>query len=399
MAHAGNPGLAHLQPYPFERLRSVVLAASSDPNSRLNFSIGEPKFPTPDFIRQALQSDLVRLAQYPNTLGTVELRKAFTQWLERRYGLTGAGLDPALHVLPNLGSREALFAGINALFDRGNHVRPFVAMPNPGYQIYEGATLLAGGRPLYLHVDPERGFRSDLSALDGSQLDAVQIALFCSPGNPTGSTLSTEDWAEILELADRHDFWVFADECYADIYTDSPPTGLLEAAAQLGRIGFERCLAFHSLSKRSNAPGLRSGFIAGDAALIETLGQYRTYHGSAMSLPVQSASIAAWNDDAHVEENRARYRANFRAAEAALTRIGPEEYQRGAFYLWLPVPDDDVDFCARLLDEENVLVLPGSFMGRNRPDGINPGAGFVRIALIYDEPTCFDALQRVNRLL
>lgn len=399
MTHIGNPGLAHLKPYPFERLRAVVATAGSDPETRLNLSIGEPKFATPAFICEALGADLARLAQYPSTVGTPELRSAFTGWLSRRYQLTGEALNPGAHVLPNLGSREALFAAINALFDRNQQASPLVAMPNPGYQIYEGATLLTGGQPHYLKVDPSREFRADLTGLDAATLDALQIAVFCSPGNPTGSVFTHEDWAHILELADRHDFLVFADECYADIYTDAAPVGLLQAASRLGRSGFERCLAFHSLSKRSNAPGLRSGFIAGDPKLIETLRQYRTYHGSAMSLPVQSASIVAWNDDAHVADNRARYRANFAAAEAALTHLAPGSYHRGAFYLWLPVPGDDVDFCARLLDEENVLVLPGSFMGRETPGQTNPGAGFVRVALVYDESTCFDALQRINRLL
>lgn len=398
MTRIGNPGLDALKPYPFERLREIVSAATSDPATRLNLSIGEPKFATPPFIIETLTRALGQLGQYPTTVGTASLRAACAGWLERRYGLAEGSVDPVQHVLPNLGSREALFAAINALFDRSDRERPLVAMPNPGYQIYEGATLLAGGTPCYLNADPARGFVSTLEGLDADTLAQIQIAVICSPGNPTGATVTLEQWQSLLALAHAHNFLLFADECYSDIYTDAAPIGLLEAARQTGYPDFARCLSFFSLSKRSNAPGLRSGFIAGEARLMSVLRRYRTYHGSAMSLPVQDASEAAWSDDAHVEANRARYRANFAAAESALTRISMEDCQRGAFYLWLPVPGDDVTFCRRLLDEQNVLVLPGSFMGRETAGG-NPGAGFVRVALVYDQPISFDALNRINQLL
>ena len=395
-----NPGMARLKPYPFERLREIVAAATSDPTTRLNFSIGEPKFPTPTLIHEALIGDLDGTARYPTTVGSEALRDSFVGWLERRFNIAQGALDPSVHVLPNNGSREALFAAINCLHSR-EPSRPRVALPNPGYQIYEGATLLAGGEPMYVASSSASQFKPQLADYSDDDWSRCQLLVVCSPSNPTGACLTEEDYAEILELADRHDLIVLSDECYADIYTDeqSPPAGLLAVSESRNRPHFARCLAFHSLSKRSNAPGLRAGFVAGDPSLIKRFYQYRTYHGSAMAPFVQSASIAAWNDDAHAFDNRQRYRENFRAFQQHFTANEPIVIPAGAFYVWLKLPtNDDLEFCRRLLNEQNVLVLPGSLMGRD-VDGVNPGQGYVRIALVYDHALCAEAARRISLVL
>jgi len=395
-----NPGLTDLKPYPFEHLKALVARVGRSADARLDLSVGEPKFATPAIMLDALTQAAPLAARYPATAGTPELRASFTGWLSRRYGLAPATLDPDRHVLPNLGSREALFAAINCLFDRSDVKRPLVAVPNPGYQIYEGATLLAGGTVTYLPATAATGFVENLDAVPAATWARTQLVVVCSPANPTGAARDTTGWRRVLELADTHGFAVFADECYADVYADEsmPPPGLLEVSAALGRPDFERCLVFHSLSKRSNAPGLRSGFVAGDPHLIEAFRRYRTYHGSAMSLVTQAASVVAWNDDAHARANRDRYRANFAGAKLLTDTLAPGSFGAGAFYLWLPTGGDDVGFTERLLARHNVLVLPGSFMGRTI-DGENPGAGYVRVALVYDEDTCREAVSRIAATL
>ena len=380
-----NPLLGRLQPYPFEKLRAMLAGVAPSPaHAAINLSIGEPKHPTPALVTEALSGALGGLASYPATAGTPALREAIAGWLQRRYSLPA--LDPAAQVLPVNGSREALFAFAQTVIDpAGGGAR--VCCPNPFYQIYEGAALLAGAQPLYLN---------DGMAFDEIDWNGVQLAYVCSPGNPTGRVLGLEDWAQLFALSDRHGFVIASDECYSELYYDEmrPPLGGLQAAERLGRAGFPRVVAFSSLSKRSNAPGMRSGFVAGDAALLKQFLLYRTYHGSAMSLPVQQASIAAWSDEAHVRANRRQYAEKYQAVlplvGAPLATAMPE----GGFYLWMRTPIDDAEFARELLRQYNVLVLPGSFLARDA-HGANPGRHHVRIALVAPLQECVEAMQRI----
>ena len=365
-----NPLLARLNPYPFERLRALTGGKPAE----INLSIGEPKHPTPPLVKEALAAALDGLATYPLTAGTPELREAISGWLARRYGIPAP--DPATQVLPVNGSREALFAFAQTLIDPTRNAR--VVCPNPFYQIYEGAALLAGAAPIY----------GAPAAWDG-----VQLVYACSPANPTGKVMGLNDWKRLFELSDRHGFVIASDECYSEIYLDRPPLGALEAAFHLKR-SYERLVVFSSLSKRSNAPGMRSGFVAGDAALLEKFRRYRTYHGSAMSLAVQKASIAAWNDEEHVRENRRLYAEKFKAVLGLLKAELPE----GAFYVWLRTPIDDTEFVRRLHREYNVLVLPGSYLGRE-VNGKNPGSHHVRIALVASLDECLEAARRISELV
>ncbi|MGH8705101.1 MAG: succinyldiaminopimelate transaminase [Burkholderiales bacterium] len=380
-----NPLLAKLQPYPFEKLGALLAAVT--PNSAyrpLDLSIGEPKHPTPELVKAALASALDGLAVYPGTAGVPALREAIAAWIARRNALPG--LDPASQVLPVNGSREALFAFAQSVIDSSGG-RARVACPNPFYQIYEGAALLAGATPVFLN--PGMRF-ADLEWRD------VQLVYACSPGNPTGRVLRLEEWQQLFELSDRHGFAVASDECYSEIYCDEaqPPLGALEAAHRLGREGFPRLAVFSSLSKRSNAPGMRSGFVAGDARLIKGFLLYRTYHGCAMSLAVQRASIAAWNDEAHVRENRRLYAEKFRAA-LPLVKPPLAAYQpEGGFYLWMRTPIDDCEFARLLQRDYNVRVLPGSYLARDA-HGENPGKGQVRVALVAPLAECVEALGRI----
>jgi N-succinyldiaminopimelate aminotransferase len=388
-----NPDLARLQPYPFERLRQL-LAGNTPPASLppINLSIGEPKHATPRLIFEALTAALPTLASYPLTLGTDALRESIADWLLRRHALPS--IDPATQVIPVAGSREALFAFAQTVVDRTKPAR--VVMPNPFYQIYEGATLLAGAEPLFLNCTPENGLRMDFGSLDHADWAPVQLVYVCSPGNPHGRVMTLDEWRELFALADRHDFLIASDECYSEIYFDeaSPPLGGLQAAAQLGRRGFERLVAFGSLSKRSNAPGLRSGFVAGDAAVLKKFLLYRTYHGTAMSPAVQAASVAAWRDEAHVVDNRRKYAAKFRHATPIVQQALRTEMPEAAFYLWARTPIDDAEFARRLHDRCNVTVLPGSFLSRDS-GGLNPGAGFVRIALVAEQAEVMEAAHRI----
>jgi len=382
-----NPQLGRLQPYPFERLRALIAAATPDLALRpISLSLGEPKHPTPQLVKDALVAGLDGLATYPATAGTPVLRETIAAWLARRYGL--AELDPAAQVLPVNGSREALFSFAQAVVDpSGGGAR--VVCPNPFYQIYEGAALLAGATPLFLNS----GMR--LSELDWR---GVQLVYACSPGNPSGRVMQLEEWAELFELSDRHGFAIASDECYSELYYDEsrPPLGALEAAQRLGRTAFPRLVVFSSLSKRSSVPGMRSGFVAGDRSLLKSFLLYRTYHGSAMSPAVQRASIAAWNDEAHVVENRRLYAEKFRAVLPMIGAPLAAGLPEGGFYLWMRTPIDDADFARGLYRQYNVLVLPGSFIAREAY-GTNPGRNHVRVALVAPLEECVEAIGRIMR--
>jgi N-succinyldiaminopimelate aminotransferase len=377
-----NPLLEKLQPYPFEKLRTLLAGIPSrDEPRHINLSIGEPKHPTPELVKKALVQALDGLAIYPLTAGLPELREAIAGWLSRRYSI--AKPDPATQVLPVNGTREALFAFAQTILNPGEKAR--VVCPNPFYQIYEGAAILAGATPVY----------GEPSGTDGGWA-GVQLVYACSPANPSGAVMSLEDWKRLFELSDRHGFVIASDECYSEIYFDRPPLGALEAAHKLGRKTFERLVVFSSLSKRSNCPGMRSGFAAGDAALLKKFLLYRTYHGSAMSLAVQHASIAAWNDEAHVQENRRLYAEKFRAALPLVKNPLQADMPEGGFYLWMRTPIDDAEFVRRLYAETNVLGLPGSYLGRE-VEGKNPGKGRVRLALVAPLEECVEAIGRITQ--
>ena len=374
-----NPLLEKLQPYPFEKLRALLAGLTPNPElSPIDLSIGEPKHPTPRLVKEALAGALDGLAVYPATAGTVELREAICAWLARRYGIPAP--DPAAQVFPVNGTREALFAFAQAVIDPTRNAK--VVCPNPFYQIYEGAALLAGAVPIY--GTPETW-------------EDVQLVYACSPANPSGKVLTLDDWKNLFELSERHGFIIASDECYSEIYFEEPPLGALEAAHRLNRPDFERLVVFSSLSKRSNAPGMRSGFVAGDAALLKKFLLYRTYHGSAMSIAVQKASIAAWNDEEHVRENRRLYSEKFNAVLPLIQDPLKAQMPDGGFYLWLRTPIDDAEFVRRLHHEYNVLVLPGSYLGRS-VSGENPGASHVRVALVGPVDECVEAIERMMQL-
>ena len=391
-----NPLLDKLQPYPFEKLRRLLADSQPDAARRpISLGIGEPKHPTPAFIRQALADNLAGLSVYPSTPGGDPLRQAISGWLERRYGLPA--VDAATQVLPVNGSREALFALAQAVIDP--RADALVICPNPFYQIYEGAALLAGATPWFVNSDPARNFAPDFSSVPEDAWKRVQLLYICSPGNPTGAVLSLADWKELFDLSDRYGFIIAADECYSEIYFKAEaPLGSLEAAHKLGRTGFERLITFSSLSKRSNVPGMRSGFVAGDAAVLKRFLLYRTYCGGAMSPPVQAASIAAWNDEAHVEENRAKYIAKFNQVTPLLREVLDVELPDAGFYLWAKVDKlvqtSDVDYAKRLYAEYNVTVLPGSYLAREA-HGINPGQNRIRMALVAEVDECLEAAHRI----
>lgn len=388
-----NSRLDLLQPYPFQKLRELFAGVvPAEGLAPINLSIGEPKHPTPEFIKQALTANMVGLSTYPLTQGTDALRQAIGAWCARRYGVE---LDPATEVLPVNGSREALFAFAQAVVDPSRHKKRVVS-PNPFYQIYEGAALLAGATPYYLNTTGENGYRMAWESVPEDLWETVQLVYVCSPGNPTGKVMSLEDWKTIFGLADRHGFVIASDECYSEIYFDeaSPPLGALTAAKELNR-GHKNLVVFNSLSKRSNVPGLRSGFVAGDAEVMKKFLLYRTYHGSAMSPMIQAASAAAWADEAHVVENRRQYAEKFAAVQPVLNGVMRAPMPDAAFYLWAGVPDgDDLAFARELYARKHVTVLPGSFLAREA-GGHNPGKGMVRIALVDNLQQCQEAAQRI----
>jgi len=388
-----NPRLNQLQPYPFQKLRELFAGIVPDTAlSAINLSIGEPKHATPAFIKEALTANLQGLAHYPVTQGSDDLRRSIADWCRMRYGVE---LDPATQILPVNGSREALFAFAQAVIDPSKHVKRVVS-PNPFYQIYEGAALLAGAKPYFLNTLPENGFHMDFGSVPEDLWADTHLLYVCSPGNPTGKVMALDEWKTVFELADRHGFAIAADECYSEIYFDeaAPPLGALTAAKQLGR-GHERLVVFNSLSKRSNVPGLRSGFVAGDTALIKQFLLYRTYHGSAMNPAVQATSAAAWRDEAHVRDNRRQYREKFAAVMPLLKDALEFDAPDAAFYLWAKVPGgDDTAFARALYREQHVTVLPGSFLAREAK-GVNPGQGFIRIALVDGLEACVEAAHRI----
>lgn len=390
-----NPLLAKLQPYPFEKLRQLFSGVT--PNTAyapISLGIGEPKHPTPTFIQQSLADHLGGLASYPTTAGSDALRAAICTWLERRYQLPK--LNPATDVLPVNGSREALFALAQAVIDPA--AKAVVVCPNPFYQIYEGAAFLAGAESFFVNSDPARNFAPDFSTVPANVWPRVQLLYICTPGNPTGAVLTLEDWKELFALSDEHGFVIASDECYSEIYFGgSKPLGALEAAHKLGR-DYERLIAFSSLSKRSNVPGMRSGFVAGDAAILKQFLLYRTYHGSAMSPSVQAASIVAWNDEAHVDENRAKYISKFSQVTPMLAEVLDVALPDAGFYLWARVDKlakiTDTEYAKRLYAEYNVTVLPGSYVARDA-HGMNPGANRIRMALVAEVDECLEAAQRI----
>ena len=389
-----NPDLHRLQPYPFERLRQLFAAVSPAPTfSEIKLSNGEPQHPTPQFIQHALTAGLNGLANYPTTQGSDALRHAISAWIGRRYGVPAP--DPATQIIPVNGSREALFSFAQTVINRIQPA-PKVVCPNPFYQIYEGAAFLAGAQPVFLNTWPENSFAMDWANLPESVWNDVQLVYVCTPGNPTGKVMDLAAWQELFSLSDRYGFVIASDECYSEIYFDeaTAPLGGLTAAAKLGRADYRKLVVFSSLSKRSNVPGLRSGFVAGDAALIGQFLLYRTYHGSAMSPAIQAASIAAWQDEAHVRENRRLYAEKFRIVTPMVRPHLKCEVPDAGFYLWARTPGSDTEFSRELYRQKNVVVLPGSFLARDA-DGLNPGAGFVRIALVAGLDECRDAAQRI----
>lgn len=410
-----NPLLSRLQPYPFECLRQLLGSVTPNPAYRpISLGIGEPRHPTPALLKDALcdavQAPAGGLATYPATAGTPELKQACATWVQRRYGLT---LNPATQILPVLGSREALFAlaqvvvNPRAFADRADGSEPVVVCPNPFYQIYEGAAYLSGAQPWFAPSDPARNFAVDWVSVPEHIWQRTQLLYTCSPGNPTGAVMPLDEWQMLFELSDKYGFVIASDECYSEIYfRDEAPLGGLEAAAKLGRSDFKNLIALTSLSKRSNVPGLRSGFVAGDAELLKAFTLYRTYHGSAMSTVIQSASAAAWLDEQHVIDNRAQYRAKFAEVTPILASAMNVALPDAGFYLWAEVPPafggtsggSDTDFARALYAQYNVTVLPGSYLAREA-QGFNPGAQRVRMALVAETAECAEAARRIVQFI
>lgn len=391
-----NTRLDLLQPYPFQRLKKL-LADTQVPQSlrHVDLSIGEPKHPAPSLVFEALAASFGGLSQYPATLGSEALRCAIADWLVRRYALPR--LDPAREILPVNGSREALFSFVQAIVDPEAAAKPVVISPNPFYQIYEGAAILAGAEPYYLNCEAALAYQPDWSSVPAATWQRTALVFVCSPGNPTGAVMSLDDWLTLFALSDKYGFVIASDECYSEIWFDRPPLGALEAAHQLGR-DYTRLVTFSSLSKRSNLPGMRSGFVAGDAALLAKFLLYRTYHGSAMSPMVQTASVAAWQEESHVESNRAAYREKFEAVVPLLADCLQASMPDAAFYLWASVParfnGDDAAFVKALYETCHVTILPGSYLAREA-HGVNPGRGRVRIALVAPLAECIEGARRI----
>ena len=398
-----NPNLSRLQAYPFERLKQLFAQVTPNANYRpISLGIGEPRHAAPELVKQAYCDAIQNgggLSVYPATAGDPALRAAMARWLQRRYGLQ---LDSATQILPINGSREALFAFAQTVFQPtavGNGPSPWVVCPNPFYQIYEGAAYLAGAEPYFVPSDPDRNFAQDWDSVPETVWARTQLLYVCSPGNPAGAVMPLSEWAKLFALSDRYGLVIASDECYSEIYfRDEPPLGGLEAAAKLGRSDFKNLVSFTSLSKRSNVPGMRSGFCAGDATLIKQFLLYRTYHGSAMSAVVQAASIAAWNDEEHVVQNRAKYRAKFAQVTPMLSAVMDVALPDAGFYLWAKVAGSDTDFARDLLANYNVTVLPGSYLAREA-QGFNPGVGRIRMALVAEIEECVEAAQRIVQFL
>jgi len=394
-----NPNLNLLQPYPFQRLRDLFAGTTPNPAFKpINLSIGEPKHATPKLITDALVNNLAGLANYPTTVGSLALRTAISQWIARRYNLPAP--NPETSILPVNGSREALFAFAQVVIDRSKN-KPIVISPNPFYQIYEGAAFLAGAEPYFLNTTPENGHSMDFEQVPAEILNRTQLVYVCSPGNPSGKVMSLAQWKTLFELSDLYDFVIAADECYAEIYFDeaNPPLGALQAAHQLGR-DYKNLVVFSSLSKRSNVPGMRSGFVAGDASIIEAFMLYRTYHGCAMNPAVQAASETAWNDDVHVIENRQLYAEKFKTVTPMLSSVLEVEMPDAAFYLWAKIKnpaETDTSFALKLYRDLNITTLPGSYLARE-VNGVNPGKNFIRLALVASLEECVEAANRIQHM-
>lgn len=390
-----NKNLDRCQPYPFERLSELLANSVPDPSKRaIRWSIGEPAHPAPDFVKRALADNLSGLSNYPVTIGSEALREAIAGWLISRFGLADGAVDPASQVLPVSGTREALFSFAQAVVNGGNQA--LVAMPNPFYQIYEGAALLSGAEPFLLDLESESGFLPDFQTVEKDVWKRVQLIYVSSPSNPAGSCFTIEKWRELLDLSNRFGFIIASDECYSEIYLDEEqvPLGLLAAAYQSGNHDFKNCVVFHSLSKRSNLPGLRSGFVAGDREVISKYRLYRTYHGCALPPPTQAASLVAWQDETHVRDNRKLYRRKFDAVLDILDEVLDVERPQASFYLWPSVGGDDALFAKHLFEEENLLVLPGSYISRNNR-GNDPGKGRLRMALVAPYEECVEGARRL----
>ncbi len=394
-----NPHISKLPPYPFEKLIRLKqgIQAPAD-KAHIALSIGEPQHATPHFIQETLLTHLHSLVKYPTSKGLPELRSAIGEWIAARFQIPSTAIDPETQVLPVSGTREALFSFAQAIIDPRE--KPIVIMPNPFYQIYEGAALLAGAEPYYLHTLEENNYAADYDAVPESVWQRCQLLYICSPGNPTGAVISRETHAKLIALAEKYDFVIASDECYSEIYNDEqyPPPGLLETAHTIGNTTFKRCVIFQSLSKRSNAPGLRSGFVAGDAGLLQQYYRYRTYHGCAMPLPIQHASIRAWQDEQHVIRNRRLYREKFSAVLDILAPVCAVAQPPASFYIWLKTPVSDTEFTRQLYAQQNITVLPGSYLSRTS-GGIDPGENHVRIALVAPQQECAEAADRLKNFI
>ena len=397
-----NPNLDLLHRYPFERLNELKAGITPPQHLKpISLSIGEPKHQSPAFVKQALIDNIDQVAVYPATKGGQPLRKAITQWLQQRFNLPSETIDPEQHVLPVTGTREALFAFTQAVIDtQQQRSKPVVVSPNPFYQIYEGAALLAGAELHYIDCNAENVFIADLNSVPESVWQRCQLLHLCSPGNPTGAVISIQQFQDAIVLADKYDFIIASDECYSEVYLqeDHPPPGLLQACAEMGRSDYRRCVVFHSLSKRSNLPGLRSGFVAGDSHILKAFLRYRTYHGCAMSTAVQAASTAAWSDESHTVENRSLYREKFAAVTEILSPVLDFPQPQASFYLWPKTPIADTDFAQQLFAQQNVTLLPGQYLSRQTATG-NPGENRVRLALVAETGECIEAALRIKQFV
>ncbi len=395
-----NPDLNLLHPYPFEKLAALKAAVSAPMHlTDIMLSIGEPKHEPPAFVLETLVKNLAKLSHYPTTKGLPELRESIATWATKRFKLNAGTFTADKHVLPVNGTREALFAFVQAIIDRSEQ-NALIVSPNPFYQIYEGAAILSGAQPYFLNCTPENNFIPDFAKVPEDVWQRCQLLFICSPGNPTGAVMSTAQLKDLIALADKYNFVIASDECYSELYFDesNPPAGLLQACAELGRDDFARCVVFHSLSKRSNLPGLRSGFVGGDARILEKFLLYRTYHGCAMPVPTQLASIAAWQDEKHVIENRNAYRQKFDAVLDVLAGVLPVTMPDASFYLWAKTPVTSERFAQQLFAQQKVTVLPGSFLAR-ATNGVNPGEDYIRMALVAPLEECIEAAQRIKQFM
>ena len=388
-----NPDLALLHPYPFEKLNALFADIQPANLPLIPLSIGEPKHAAPTFVQQAIEANFAHLSTYPNSKGLPELRQSIGNWLSNRFQLQS--IDAEKQILPVSGTREAIFSFVQSAVDRSK--TPYVVMPNPFYQIYEGATLLAGAQPYFINCTEDNNYLGDFDAVPAKVWEKTALLFVCTPGNPTGAVLSKEQFKKLIALSDQYNFVIASDECYSELWFDQAPTGLLEVCAELGRDDYKNCIVFHSLSKRSNLPGMRSGFVAGDANLLKPYLQYRTYHGAAMPVQHQLASIAAWDDEQHVEDNRQQYRAKFELFQTELGHLLPLKKPDAGFYYWLKV-DHDENFAKILMEKAHIKVLPGRYLSRETAQG-NPGENHVRLALVADLAQCEQVIQRLKAIL